>query len=474
MGSYAAYEYGAVTKPTFPQDATTCEYARSQDAKHPLREFRDKFIIPSKANIKTKALIKPDLSNTDPGIYFCGNSLGLQPKAVASYIQAQLDTWATVGVHGHFRDLEKSPLVQWQKLAEHASALCAPLVGASPSEVAIMGTLTTNLHLLMASFYTPTKEKFKIILDWKAFPSDHYAIESQIRGRGFDPEEAMVFIGPDEGEYEISTEKILKLIDDHSESTALLLLPGIQYYTGQLFDMKTITKHAQSKGLIVGWDLAHAAGNVPVYLHDWNVDFAAWCTYKYMNAGPGAIAGLFVHERHGKVEYKEGEEKPVFRHRLEGWYGGDQVGRFNMDNKFRPSPGASGYQVSNPSAIDLASLCASLSVFNETSIGALREKSVHLTAYLEHLLLSIPSPDPSSRPFRIITPSDPNARGTQLSVLLKPGILETLLDMLDDAGVVCDKRKPDVIRVAPVPLYNTYEEVWKFVEVFKGALAKCA
>lgn len=257
---------------------------------------------------------------------------------MAPFIQAQLDAWATVGVHGHFRDLENSPLVQWQNLAEHASALCAPLVGASASEVAIMGTLTTNLHLLMASFYRPTKEKYKIILDWKAFPSDFYAIESQIRGHGFDPEEAMVFIAPDETEYEISTKKILNLIDEHADSTALVLLPGIQYYTGQLFDIKTITQHAQSKGLTVGWDLAHAAGNVPLSLHGWNVDFAAWCTYKYINAGPGSIAGLFVHERHGRVEYKEGEERPVFRHRLEGWYGGDQVGRFNMDNSKYSSP----------------------------------------------------------------------------------------------------------------------------------------
>jgi kynureninase len=235
-------------------------------------------------------------------------------------------------VHGHFRDLEDSPLTQWQLLAEHASKLSAPIVGALPSEVAIMGTLTVNLHLLMASFYTPMAAKNKIILDWKAFPSDHYAIESQIRGHGYDPNEAMVMIGPDEGEYEVSTEKILSIIDEHAETTALVLLPGLQYYTGQFFDIKTITKYAQSKGLIIGWDLAHAAGNVPLELHEWNVDFAAWCTYKYQNAGPGAIAGLFVHERHGSVDYSRSEEKPVFRHRLSGWYGGDQVGRFNMDN----------------------------------------------------------------------------------------------------------------------------------------------
>lgn len=243
-----------------------------------------------------------------------------------------MDAWSTVGVHGHFRDLEGSPLTQWQLLAEHAAKLSAPIVGAQETEVAVMGSLTTNLHLLMASFYLPTASKHKIILDWKAFPSDHYAIESQIRGHGFDPKEAMILIGPDEGEYEISTEKILSIIDEHAATTALFLMPGLQYYTGQRFDMQKITAYAQSKGLLVGWDLAHAAGNVPLDLHDWNVDFAAWCTYKYMNAGPGAIAGLYIHERHGTVDYSEGSDKPIFRHRLTGWYGGDKVGRFNMDN----------------------------------------------------------------------------------------------------------------------------------------------
>jgi len=268
----------------------------------------------------------------EPSIYFCGNSLGLQPRATAEYLQVHLDTWSSIAVHGHFRDLEDSPLTQWQLLAEHASKQSAPIVGAHASEVAIMGSLTMNLHLLMGSFYTPTTTKNKIILDWKAFPSDRYAIESQIRGHGYDPKEYMVMIGPEEGEFEVSTEKILSIIDEHASTTALVLLPGIQYYTGQLFDIKTITKYAQDRGLTVGWDLAHAAGNVPLQLHDWNVDFAAWCTYKYMNAGPGAIAGLYVHERHGTVDYSEGEDKPRYRHRLMGWYGGDQAGRFNMDN----------------------------------------------------------------------------------------------------------------------------------------------
>lgn len=446
--------------------------------------FRSKFTIPSKANIKSKKVVKPgslphitplyhvtDLSlesvSDDPAIYFCGNSLGLQPKAVPEYIQTHLNTWASIGVHGHFRVLEDSPVSQWQLLAEEVSKQQAPIVGALPSEVATMGTLTMNLHLLMASFYSPTAEKNKIIMDWKAFPSDHFAIESQIRGHGYDPKAAMVMIGPEEDEYEVSTEAILAVIDEHASTTALLLLPGIQYYTGQFFDIKTITAYAQAKGLIVGWDLAHAAGNVPLELHDWNVDFAAWCTYKYMNAGPGAIAGLYVHERWGKVEY-EGD-KPKFHHRLSGWYGGDQTGRMAMDNDFRPSPGASGYQVSNPSVIDLTSLAGALTIHAQTSMADIRKKSVHITAYAEHLLLST-----GSNQFRIITPSNPAARGTQLSVKLVPGRLDTLMEMLDEAGIVVDKRKPDVIRVAPVPLYNTYEEVWKFVEIFKACLEKFA
>jgi kynureninase len=406
----------------------------------------------------------------DPVIYFCGNSLGLQPKATREFLDIHLNTWASIAVNGHFRDLEDSPLTQWQLLAEHASKQQAPLVGASPSEVATMGTLTGNLHLLMGSFYQPTATKNKVILDWKAFPSDHYAIESQIRMWGYDPKECMVMIGPKEGEYEVSTESILTLIDEHSSTTALVMLPGIQYYTGQYFDIKKITAHAQSKGLLIGWDCAHAAGNVPLQLHDWNVDFAAWCTYKYMNSGPGGIAGMFVHERHGKVEYPE-NGSPVFRPRLSGWYGGDQVGRFNMDNKFRPSPGASGYQVSNPSVVDLTSFCASLSVFNQTSMADLRKKALSITAYLEHLLLSTSTE--GERAFKIITPSDPSARGTQLSVLLKPGRLETLSNMLEEAGIIADKRKPDVIRVAPVPMYNTYEEVWEFVQIFNEALKRC-
>ncbi|KEF52652.1 kynureninase [Exophiala aquamarina CBS 119918] len=478
---------GVVPKHVFPENSDSAEYARSLDASDPLRSFRSKFHIPSKVALKATSLSQQtddhgnaaataaaEQQQREEGIYFCGNSLGLQPRATSRYLQAQLETWSSINVYGHFREMDNSPLpAPWQSLAEAAAEQSSRIVGALKEEVAIANTLSVNLHLLMASFYRPTPKRNKILLEWKAFPSDHYAIESQISWHGYSPSEAMILVSPD-SDHTISTEKILATIDAHAHEIALVLLPGVQYYSGQFLDIGRITEHAHSKGLTIGWDLAHAAGNVPLKLHDWNVDFAAWCTYKYMNAGPGAIAGLFVHERHGKVEYPDGPDaKPVFRHRLTGWYGGDKASRFQMDNNFRPIPGAGGFQISNPSAIDLASLCASLSVFNETSIEQLREKSLKLTAYLQYLLLkddSTPPSDDAERPFRIITPLDPARRGAQLSVLLQPGRLEKVSDALQAAGIVADQRKPDVIRVAPVPLYNTFYDVWQFVQVLKKAV----
>lgn len=478
-----------VTKTAYPKHADSAEYARSLDAADPLRSFRERFLIPSKKSLRSTSLLSTTTTKSEQGTqgngngaddddddaavaagtYFCGNSLGLQPRAVARYVQAQLDTWSTVNVYGHFRPLENSPLAPWQSLAEVAAEKSSRLVGALKEEVAVENTLSVNLHLLMASFYRPTATRNKILLEWKAFPSDHYAIESQISWHGFDPKEAMIMVEPDQ-DHIISTEKILATIDQHADEIALVLLPGVQYYSGQFLDIARITAHAHSRGLVIGWDLAHAAGNVPLKLHDWNVDFAAWCTYKYMNAGPGAIAGLFVHERHGKVEYPNGDNAaPVFRHRLAGWYGGDKASRFLMDNKFRPIPGAGGFQISNPSAIDLSALCGTLSVFDDTSIDQLREKSLKLTAYLQHLLLQ--NDDGGVEPpFRIITPLDPSRRGAQLSILLKPGLLERVNTALEDAGIVADQRKPDVIRVAPVPLYNTFYEVWQFVQVLRRAV----
>jgi kynureninase len=300
-----------------------------------------------------------------------------------------------------------------------------------------------------------------------------YAIESQIRWHGLDPAKSMIEIQPEDN-FCIPTERILSVIDEHASETALLLLPGIQYYSGQLFDIPRITQYAQKMGIVVGWDLAHAAGNVELRLHDWNVDFAVWCTYKYINAGPGSIAGAFVHERHGNVEYNRDDGQFVFRHRLAGWYGGDKSVRFNMDKNFQPTPGAGGFQLSNPSVIELASLSAALSVFNQTSMSALRSKSLLLTAYTEYLLNDILATqsgrNEDEAPFKIITPNNPMERGSQLSLLLRPGLLEHVGKALKEGSVVCDQRKPDVIRVAPVPLYCTFSDVWKFTEIFRHAL----
>ncbi|KAG7109173.1 Kynureninase 1 like protein [Verticillium longisporum] len=470
----------------FPANANTIEYAQQMDRQDELRHFRNEFILPTKGSLKKKAINgtlpngeqltvngetnghSTSPSDDTPSIYFCGNSLGVQPKAARHYLNAQLETWASIAVGGHFSALEDSPLVCWQDMAEECAIKSAAIVGALPEEVVVMNTLTANLHFLMASFYRPTEKKHKIILEWRPFPSDHYAIESQIQWHGLEPKKSMVQIQPDDDFY-ISTDLILRTIDEHADETALILLPGIQYYSGQLFDMERITKYAQDRDIVVGWDLAHAAGNVELKLHDWNVDFAAWCTYKYQNAGPGAIAGAFVHERHGKVE--KGNGRPVFRHRLTGWYGGDKSVRFNMDNNFLPTVGAGGFQVSNPSAIDLASLAASLSVFAKTDMKSLRSKALVLTAYAEHLLDGILADESKDEPsFRVITPRNPLERGTQLSVLLKDGLLDDVSAALTDAGVVCDKRKPGVIRVAPVPLYCTFEDVWTFMDVLRKSI----
>jgi kynureninase len=366
----------------------------------------------------------------------------------------------------------------------------AKLVGASPSEVAVMQTLTANLHFLLASFYKPTKAKYKIIIEGKAFPSDHFAVQSHLAHRGYTCEEALVLLEPsDPATHYFSTERIIETIDRHAESTALILLPGVHFYSGQFLDIKTITAHAHSVGITIGWDLAHAAGNVPLQLHDWDVDFAAWCSYKYINAGPGSIGALFVHERHGRILHPppepgadgqggsndvklgglEAERKYGYTHRLAGWWGSSKTSRFDMTNVFVPIAGAAGWQLSNPSTLDTTSVIASLSVFEQTSIGQLRERSLLLTAYLEFLLFNWPTAD-SKVPYRLLTPSDPRQRGAQLSVRLDPGLLDKVLEVLEKEGVVIDERKPDVIRVAPAPLYNNFSDVWNFVDIFWKAL----
>lgn len=451
-------------------------YAESLDEQDSLKHLRREFIIPSKSDLKSRTLVKPSTSNEqtcEPCIYFCGNSLGLQPRRTAERISSHLSAWASKGVMGHFVEHEDSVLPAFVNIDDVVAEKMAPLVGAFKSEVAVMETLTANLHLLMASFYRPTKERYKIILESKAFPSDHYAVESQIRHHNLDPLHAMVLIEPADAKTPtISTSHILSTIDEHASSTALILLPGIQYYTGQYLDIKRITAHAHSHGLIIGWDLAHAVGNVDVQLHDWGADFAAWCNYKYVNSGPGAIAGLFIHEKHGHVNTAAiRDNKQGFRPRLSGWWGGSRASKFEMGNHFIPIPGAAGFQLGNPSALAVTALLASLEIFALTSMSAIRAKSIVLTRYLEDLLapFSENAEKDDIKLFKIITPSNPAERGAQLSLQLNPGLLEGVMKLLADAGLVVDERKPDVIRVAPAPLYNTYTEVWDFVRVFRSA-----
>ena len=456
-------------KPTWPEISNSLDFAQSLDSSDQIQKtFRSEFVVPTKAQLKRKTL-KDDADTAAPAsnpdeesIYFCGNSLGLQPKAVGEYLNAYLKTWGSIVVGGHFTQLEDSPLTPYQDMAEDCARKMAPIVGASPSEVVAMNTLTINLHLMMAAFYKPTEKKHRIMCEWRPFPSDWYAIESQIEWHGLDPKTSILPVDPDD-KLLMTTSHICNLIDQHAHELALILLPAIQYYSGQLLDIKTITAHAHSHGIPIGWDCAHAAGNVDLSLHDWDVDFACWCTYKYMNAGAGAIAGAFVHARHGDNGARVG---------LKGWYGHEKASRFQMDNRFVPTAGAQGFQCSNPSMVDLTCLSGALSVFEKTSMRRLRERAMLLTAYAEHLLGGIAERNQRGGrdPFEIITPADPRWRGTQLSVLLQEELMETVSGALVDGGGVCDKRKPGIIRVAPVPLYNTFEDVWRFMRVFEGGL----
>ncbi|KAF4550904.1 Kynureninase-like protein 1 [Elsinoe fawcettii] len=452
------------------------KYATEIDAKDTLRQFRQQYIIPTRGQLKRRNLEAVDepIKDADikPCTYLCGNSLGLQPKLVSQYTAAYHQTWATKGVYGHFTEIEDSPLRPWFDVDDDVAEDMGSIIGARKDEIAVMQTLTANIHFALMSFYRPTTERYKIIIESKAFPSDHYAIESQIRHHGREPSFAMVTIDPPSPDTPtLTTDHILSVIDNHAAETAVLLLPAIQFYTGQFFDVLTITSYAQSRGIVVGWDLAHAVGNVPLSLHDWNVDFAAWCNYKYMNCGPGAIGGLYVHSRHSHP--KDGAE-PLPR--LAGWWGSSKSSRFAMNNTFDPIPGAGGWQLSNPSVADLTAVRASLDTFKLTDMAALRKKSLILTGYVEELLLSLLEQESKEgtgvKSFEIITPSDPSQRGAQLSVKLAPGLLDGVMKVLEDEGVVLDERKPDVIRVAPAPLYNTAADCLRFATVFRDALEK--
>ena len=406
--------------------------------------------------------------------------MGLQPVATREYVNHYLDNWASKGVYGHFTEVDGTNTKPWVDIDEDAVISMAKLVGGRTHEVAVMQTLTANLHLLMLSFYKPTKEKYKIIIEAKAFPSDHFVMQSQLAHHGRTAKEALVLMEPsDPDTHYFSTQHVLDTIDKHADSTSLIILPGIHFYTGQLFDINRITTYAHSKGIPIGWDLAHAAGNVPLQLHDWQVDFAVWCTYKYLNSGPGSIGALFVHEKNGNIRNPpskddlegnnqltgglEAEQRFGYTHRLAGWWGSSKESRFDMTNVFVPISGARGWQLSNPSALDTSSVIASLRVFEKTDIPTLRKRSIRLTSYLEYLLLNWPCN--GERPYRLLTPRNPAERGAQISIKLNPGLLEALLEHLTLKGVVIDERKPDVIRVAPTPLYNTFSDVWNFVNI---------
>ena len=410
-------------------------YALELDAADPLAGFRDQFHVPS----------QPDGS---PAIYLCGNSLGLQPKAARVLVEKELDDWAALGVAGHFKP--DSPWYSYHELFHESGAR---LVGARPGEVVMMNSLTVNLHLMMVTFYRPTRDRYKVLIDAPAFPSDSYAVQSQVRHHGYEPGDAIIVVGPRAGEHVLRIEDVEETLDRHGHEIALVWWNAVNYYSGQYHDVGRIVAAALRNGCIVGFDLAHAAGNVALHLHDWQVDFAVWCNYKYVNAGPGAVAGCFVHEKHGH---------DLDLPRFAGWWGNDPATRFRMhlEPRFTPRPGADGWQVSNPPIFSMVPLRASLDLFDRAGMTALRAKSERLTGYLEFLL-----DRRLGGRIEIVTPRDPDRRGCQLSIRVGDAAHERMR-ALESAGVVCDFREPDVIRVAPVPLHNTFHEVWRFARVF--------
>jgi len=419
----------------------TEHFALSKDQNDPLKDFRSQFYIPVINNIET--------------VYFTGNSLGLQPKSTASYIQKELDAWKDWGVEGHF--LAEKP---WFKYHEFLTEKTAKIVGALPMEVVVTHSLTTNLHLLMVSFYQPKNKRYKILCEKKAFPSDQYAMESQVKFHGYKPEDAIIEVGPREGEHTINEEDILETIKKHGEEIAMIMIGGVNYYTGQLFDMERITKAGHNVGAMVGFDLAHAAGNIKLQLHNWGVDFAAWCSYKYLNSSPGGVSGMFVHERH---QYKP--ELPRFA----GWWGYDKETRFLMEPGFNPMKGAEGWQLSNAPILGMAANLASLDIFDEVGMDALVAKRDELTGYLEFIVNSISENQKAICNLEIITPKDKSKRGAQISILAH-GMGKPLFDFITKKGVIADWREPNVIRIAPVPLYNSFEDVLRFGEILEEGI----
>ena len=413
------------------------EYALQQDQNDQLKAYKNKFHIPK--NNKGEDLI-----------YMTGNSLGLQPVQTKSYVNQELKDWANLGVEGHLE--AKNP---WLKYHEFLTGKMAKIVGAKPIEVVIMNTLTANLHFLMVSFYQPTKTRYKILIESDAFPSDKYAVESQLRHHGFDHKEGLVLWKPKEGEELLNYEDLETLLEQQGEEIALIMIGGVNYYTGQFFDLKRITKLGHQFGCVVGFDCAHGAGNVQLNLHESGADFAAWCTYKYLNSGPGSLAGCFIHERHA---YRKDLNRFV------GWWSHNKETRFNMRGEFDQLPGAEGWQLSNPPILSMAAIKASLDMFNEVGMNLLVAKSKKLTGYFEFLLNTL-----DEDAIRIITPKNPDERGCQLSIQVKNAD-KSLHEKLTEAGVISDWREPDVIRCAPVPLYNSFEDIFRLVEKLKSIL----
>jgi kynureninase len=415
----------------------TLEFAKTADNNDKLKSFRDEFLFPT--------------HNGKPAIYFTGNSLGLQPKKTREIILQELDDWANYGVEGHF--MANRPWVSYHELFP---SLLSPIVGGNSSEIVAMNQLTSNLHFLFVSFYRPTKAKYKIIMEGKAFPSDQYAVESQVKYHGYAPENAIIEVFPREGETFLRTDDIIETIEKNKDSIALVFFSGVNYYTGQVFDMKSIAKKTQDINAICGFDLAHAAGNVALHLHDWGVDFAAWCSYKYLNSGPGGVGGVFIHEKHSKAF-----DLPRFT----GWWGHDKASRFKMDKSFVPMQGAEGWQLSNAPVLSMAAHYASLKVFENAGFQNLVNKSKFLTDYLVFLLKDLHK----TGAVHIITPFESPDRGCQISMLIKNNGKQ-VYDELMKQGVIVDWREPDVIRIAPVPLYNNFEDVFAFVKILRNLI----
>jgi kynureninase len=412
-------------------------FAEKLDTQDPLAHFRDEFYFPKN-------------EKGEDYLYLCGNSLGLQPKNTASCVEEVLESWAKYGVEGHLKGS-----YPWLPYHEFLTEKMAAIVGAKPIEVVVMNSLTVNLHLLMASFYRPTAERFKIVIEGDAFPSDQYAVTSQLKYHNIDPRNGLIRLRSKGTTEYIRTEEILQVLEEEGSQIALVMLSGVNYYTGQAFDIKKITEKGKSVGAVVGWDLAHAAGNIALSLHEDGPDFAAWCTYKYLNSGPGSLSGVFVHQRHA-----HNFDLP----RWAGWWGHDKQSRFTMPDEFQPIAGAEGWQLSNPPILSMAAIRASLDVFDKAGMSRLREKSKTLTGYLEFLLREW-----ATNKIEIITPADAEQRGCQLSLRI-PNENKSIVDRFEKGGIIVDWREPDVMRVAPTPLYNSFKDVYRFVEILKNIL----